>query len=680
MRTLLVSSILWFSLVACSNASPPPPVAGSGRAAGSGGRTGGRTGGSLSGSATGSSSGTSGGPGTSSGSGTGTSSGTGGTTGGGTSGSSSTGGNGGGCAVQWQGATRTFGPAIALSSDPASSVAAPVFLPSGLVRAVVIEPSLPQLALADPTGAAGPQRLDAPLSPGTGSPPLIQQPLDDSSALVVLEQGGQATAVSYVSADGSAHGPFTLANAGLTVLDASLPLEGGAGAVLLGQAANAGLAWVTVTSSGISALRSVPLGISGVQSVVPALWDDGQGGVWALLQVAYGSSSALLAMHGGGTPFAFAAPARLDTVDPGAVAGFQAVLGPQGALGVLLVEGASTLAGYALTTSGTPTGGILSTLAPAPTLPSSPASSPGWLTACSTQGSCDPAVRFDGAGDLLAAWTLSGELNVARLPAGSSTWSPRQQLPGGPLASTLAVDASGDASALTAATALLLAPSSGGLALTSLPGLAGAAVAASTGQGGGSVWGTSTSQPDAIVGWTFGSQGLPQELTPVVLPGGVQAQRLILAAPPASGSGPTSFELAYPSSFGPSFSGTAGPGWAAIAGAGMLFLATYDPASGALGTPAEVALPGWQAGSGPLPALQVDTTGAALLAFSQAVGTPAPNLYVATAAPGSTPAPACAPLPPVQTSTPLTFATSAVAGGAAIFCGRDAPATAAVAE
>ncbi|MHB8421023.1 MAG: hypothetical protein ACYDCL_23370 [Myxococcales bacterium] len=673
MTRLLPVSLV--ALLACGRPSPPVP--------GTGG-THGRTRGTSGTAGTSGSSVTSGSSGGSSSGSTGT---------GGSSGSSSSGGSGGnaGCSVTWQGASRTFGPPVALSTDPASSIVAPVFLPPSTARAVVFEPSIPELALADPTGQTGPQRLDNATFPAAAGSTVVQQPFDASSALVVL---GSGSAVSFVSSDGNAHGPFSLGQAGLTSLLSSLPLEGGTGALLLGQGAS-GLGWTTVGASSPPPLTVFPLGISGVQSSTAALWDDGQGGVWALLDVVYGSGTALLVAHGGGTPFSFAQPKRLDTLDPGGLAGFEAALGPTGQLGVLLVEGSSaspSLAGYAVSTAGSLTGGLIATLPAALTLPSSPAVTP-WSVVCGAQGSCDPTVRFDAAGDLLAAWTLSGKLNLARLPAGTSAWPSFQQIVGGPLASALAVDSTGDASALTGTSptySVLAVPASGAPTLTPLNiQVANPVLAAATSNGSGAFWGLSPSEPSQILGWSYVAAGNPSEGSPLVLPGGETAGALRLSTAPAAGAGPTALELAYPSAVGPSFSGVAGPGWAALTGslgsAGDLLLSSYDPSAAQLGAPVSVALSGWQSSAGATFAdLQVDAAGVALVAFAQPLGGSAPDLYLASAAQNATPSLACSPLPLLSagsgTGVKLTFATDLLAGGTAVFCGRDAPATAALAR
>ncbi|HUB08750.1 MAG TPA: hypothetical protein VMB50_17210 [Myxococcales bacterium] len=667
MRQLaLRSAALAVCLLACGGSPPPVEDSGGHGTSSSGGRTAGATSGGLSGT------------GSSAGAGS-----TGGTTGAQGTGGSSSGGATGSCPLVWAGATRSFGPSVALSADPASSIVAPLFLPSGLLRIVVLEPGVPDLALADPAGQA--QRLDSALFPGTSDTPQVQQPLDGSSGLVLFDA---ASAVSYVGSDGSAHGPFGLANAGITGFLSSLPLEGGAGGLLLGTGA-AGLAWATVGSGGITPLTVIPLGIAGVQSVAATLWDDGQSGVWALFQASYGSSTALEAAHGGGTPFTFNAPQRLDALDPGELLGFEAVLGPQGQLGVLLTEGSSanpTLAGYALSTAGAMTGGFVETL-PAPlALPTAPAASP-WGT-CGGQMSCDPVVRFDASGDLMAAWTLQGELSVARLAVGASAWPTHAEVAGGPLVTPLAVDAAGDASALAGSMGsytLLTAPATGLPLQTALDvaALTNPMLAAATSDGSGAFWGTSSAEAGDILGWSYGPSGSPQEVTPVVLSGGEQVAGLLLAAGPVAAA---SLELSYPSALGASFSGAAGPGWAVIegslsSGGTDLLLSSYDPSTAVLGLPVSVALSGWQSNTGAsLDGVDVDPAGDALVAFSQSVGNAAPNLYVVSAPPGGPPPAACAPLPLVANPGPFAIAADLAGADSRIVCERVSPATVAVAQ
>ncbi len=599
-----------------------------------------------------------------------------------------------GCGGAWQGATRVFGAPRVLSGDGASSIVATLFLPSGLTEALILEPGKPDLVLdrIDAAAAAVPvDRAALPVDPK--SPIAVRTPLDESAAAIFYGPGGLSA--SFVDGGGVPHGPFDLSAAGLVSVSASVALEGGAGVVILGTS-SAGPVWTTLGASGVGALAPFALGITpdATQSA-PLLWDDGTGALTALLPVSYAGKTqlALFGAQGRGNPFAFGPPLRLDTVAPGAVTGWTLALGPSGEAGVLTTQGNQAdpqLVGFRLTSSGAAGGIVPDSLAGAIGLGPPPAGLLPWTAGCRAGAGCDPALRFDSSGDLIAVWTQDGSLGIARLPAGATSWGQPAIVQAGPLASNLAVDPAGDVAALVqspAGLALLQAPASGSPTFAPLAPIPGDFVpegfAAPTAAGGGAIFGRAPSQPSQIFDWSFPPSGGPTAGSGALLGGGEQAEGLTLAAPTLAVSD------------GPNFFGAAVAGWTAIAAAGStaapfradLLLAPYDPTAASIGTPVDVAVPGWEQTGTTEQAFAVDPQGDALLVFSQPQGG-APPVYAEFAAAGATPKTACLALP-APSSAPgalrvavdqIPFGPKALTGSGRIVLGTDAPATAALAR
>jgi hypothetical protein len=89
---------------------------------------------------------------------------------------------------------------------------------------------------------------------------------------------------------------------------------------------------------------------------------------------------------------------------------------------------------------------------------------------------------------------------------------------------------------------------------------------------------------------------------------------------------------------------------------------------------------GWQQSAGvSSPDLLVDTSGTALVAFTQSAGSDGPNLYFTSAAAGGKAGAACAPMPVVTGSAAPLFTLDAEGSGR-ILAVRNMPATAALAK
>jgi hypothetical protein len=577
-----------------------------------------------------------------------------------------------------------------LSTDAASTVLRTFFVPTGPPRVLIYEPGTPALVLAPADASAAAQRLDSAVVPAPAGTELLVATATDSSGAVV----SYGLAVDYISSEGTVHGPFALTNVGLLSITAAVALENGAGAVLLGLGQE-GPVWTTLGPGGFGTLTTLSFGETpDATQPAPVLWDDGTGNLSAVLPLSYGqgTSQGLFALRGSGSPFAFGSPSRLDVQSPGEVTGFQVVLGPTGTLGVLLSEGpsgqAGSLAGFTLGSTGTLSGGVIpATLSAALTLEGPGAGSVPWFSACGNGGSCDPLVRFAGNGDLVAAWTLDGELSFARLPSGSGSWQSPQQIAGGPLLSELATDAAGDLAGLAQlpdGDAIAVAPVGGSPSFEALPQITGFApgpLVGATAAGGGALWATESVEPGEIFDWTFSpGGGTPSAGATATLPSGEEVLSLATAA------------SAVPSSAGSSFFGAASAGWMLIGGgldnSADVLLATFNPTTGAVGTPTSVAVSGWQDSNGVSASkLFVDSSGTALVAFSQAVGSTATNLYLSSAKAGGTPADACDPIAPVSGGPVLSLYVDQVPYGPSVLTGSgrlvvsyDAPATVSLAE
>jgi hypothetical protein len=549
-----------------------------------------------------------------------------------------------------------------------------VFPSSGPPQVLIFEPGTPQLVLTPADASAAPQRLDSGGLPAALGSELSINTATDGSGTVI----SYGTAVDYLDSSGTVHGPFSLATVGLLSINAAVALEKGAGAVLLGLG-QSGPGWITLGPNGLGTLTTFDLAeVADATQPAPLLWDDGSGDLYAVVQLSsgQGTSLALFAAAGGGSPFVFGSPTRLDTQRPGLVNGFEAAVGPTGNLGILLSEGTSVLAGFAVDPSGTVSGGVIQSLSAAVTLQTPGAASVPWDVGCGAGGSCDPQLRYAGNGDLVAAWTLAGELNVARLPSGSSTWQSPQTAAGGPLLSPLATDAAGDLTGLAqipAGSAIAFLPAAGAPGFQPLPQVTGLALgpfAAATGTSGGALWATEPNQPGDVFAWTLAlGGGAPVAVPAVTLPGSESVASLGIAA------------ATIPSSSGDSFFGTASPGWMLIGGSldgsDDLLLTPFSPATGILGTLTSVAVSGWQGSTGVTSSsLFVDLQGDALVAFDQSVGNAASNLYFSSAAPGGMPSASCYAIPPLTNGGMLSL----YVGASDLVVGYDAPATVSLAH
>jgi hypothetical protein len=552
---------------------------------------------------------------------------------------------------------------------------------------LISEPGVPQLVLLPADSSGGSQRVDSDtLKAAAGTQLSISVATDGSGATISYGE-----AADYVDSDGMVHGPFALATVGLLSITAAVALENGAGAVLLGMGAG-GPGWVTLGPAGFGTVTTFNFGeTADVTQPAPVLWDDGSGNLSAVLPLSYeqGKAQGLFVARGtstSGSPFSFSSPVRLDTEAPGTVNGFEVSLGPTGALGVLLGEGTSELAGFAVAPDGTVSGGTIATLASAVTLQAPAGGSVPWYSGCGAGGSCDPQLRFADNGDLVVAWSLGGDLTFARLPPLASAWRAPQAVTGGPLLTPLATDGAGDVAGLAqvfAGDAIALASAVGAPSLEALPqasGLIPGPFAAATTSGAGALWGAVPTEPGEIFGWTFSlGGGAPAVTSPARLPGGEHVSTLVAAAP------------TVPSSVGDSFFGTASPGWMLIGGSldGSfdVLLSAFVPTTGALGPPMSVAVPGWQESSGVTNAsLFVDGQGTALVAFTQSVGSAGPNLFFSTAEAGAAPSTACYAVPPVANSglalyvDQNPYGPALVTGSGHLLVSYDAPATISLAE
>ena len=556
---------------------------------------------------------------------------------------------------------------------------------------MVLEPGKPDLVLArmDATASVPLDSQALPVDPA--SPVLVARPIDRSAAAIFYGPG--TTRASFVDGGGVTHGPFDLSAAGLKQLLSAVALEQAAGAVIFGLSAS-GIVWTTLGPAGPGKLAPLALGVApGPAQEPPLVWDDGTGRVSAVFPVTTGSGLALFAMRGFGDPFAFGPAARLDTVAPNGLLGFTVALGPNGETGILTEQGnpaSPSLVGFRLTGTGTLAGGLvpdglsgaLGTLT-APAVP--------WRRGCFGSGTCDPALRFDPAGDLFAAWTRGGSLALAELPAGAGAWQKPAILAGGPLESNLVFGAGGDILALAdspSGVALARFSAGGPAALSLLPQPTGAtpyAFLAPTAMGAGAVLGLSQSEPAQLWSDGFTDGGVPAQGPGAPMPGGEQATSLTFAAP------------ALTMSEDPSFFAPAVPGWVALTAAVEasapaetdVLLSTFDPATASSSPPTSVALPGWQQVGALALAFAVDPQDDAVLFFTQPAGSQStPPLYAAFAPAGGTPRSPCLAFPATTTGAThvriafdqVPFGPKALSGEGRIAAVADTPATAALAR